>query len=108
VKRREDGTDTSTIATPNGGTFAPVEGIGCDRGGDPADALEVLGTTEHNLTSTVDATVDAGTVTYNGEAGPRPIVLPGIAPIADIVAAASSAAPPPPTPSLPRNPPPGG
>jgi hypothetical protein len=108
VKRREHGTDTLTIPNPNGGTFAPVEGIGCDGGGDPADALEVLGSAEHNLTSTVDATVDAGTVTNNGEASPRPIVFPSIAPIADIVAAASSAAPPPPTPSLPRNPPPGG
>jgi hypothetical protein len=73
VKRREDGADTSTIATPNGGTFAPVEGIGCDGGGDPADALEVPGRTEHNLTSTVDATFDAGTLTYTREAATQTI-----------------------------------
>jgi hypothetical protein len=87
VKRREDGADTSTIATPNGGTFAPVEGIGCDRRGDPADALEVLGITEHNLTSTVDATSDAGTLTYTREAATQTIAFARIAPITDAVGA---------------------
>jgi hypothetical protein len=90
VKRREDGTDTSTIATPNGGTFAPVEGIGCDRGGDPADALEVPGT---DLTSTVDATSDAGTLTYTREAATQTIAFARIAPIADAVAGGNSIIP---------------
>jgi trimeric autotransporter adhesin len=85
----EDGNDTLTIVNPNGGLFAPMDGITYDGGGDPADALEILGGTANDLTYTAGATPDAGTLTYTGGAGTQTIDFAGIAPITDTVAAAS-------------------
>ena len=39
----EDGNDTLTIVNPDGGLFAPTNGIDYDGGNQPADGLEVLG-----------------------------------------------------------------
>ena len=85
----EDGNDTLTIANPSGGLFAPMDGISYDGGGDPADALEVLGGTANDVTYTAGATPDAGTLTYTGEAGTQTIDFAGIAPVTDTVAAPS-------------------
>ena len=85
----EDGNDTLTIVNPNGGLFAPTGGINYDGGGDPADALEVLGGTANDLTYTAGATHNAGTLTYIGEAGTQTIDFAGIAPITDTVVAAT-------------------
>ena len=85
----EDGNDTLTIVNPDGGLFAPMDGISYDGGGDPADALEILGGAANDLTYTAGATHDAGTLTYTGEAGTQTIAFAGIAPITDTVAAAT-------------------
>jgi hypothetical protein len=85
----KDGNDTLTIVNPDGGLFAPTNGISYDGGGDPADALEILGGTANDLTYTAGATHDAGTLTYTGDAGTQTIDFAGIAPITDTVAAAS-------------------
>jgi Ca2+-binding RTX toxin-like protein len=85
----EDGNDTLTIVNPDGGLFAPMDGISYDGGGDPADALEILGGTANDLTYTAGATHDAGTLTYTGDAGTQTIAFAGIAPITDTVAAAT-------------------
>jgi trimeric autotransporter adhesin len=85
----EDGNDTLTIVNPDGSLFAPTNGISYDGGGDPADALELLGGTASDLTYTVGATHDAGTLTYTGDAGTQTVAFAGIAPITDTVAAAN-------------------
>ena len=85
----EDGNDTLTIVNPDGSLFAPTNGIDYDGGGDPADALEILGGTANDLTYTAGATPDAGTLTHIGDAGTQSIDFAGIAPITDTVAAAS-------------------
>ena len=85
----EDGNDTLTIVNPSGGLFAPMDGISYDGGGDPADALEVLGGTANDVTYTVGASPDAGTLTYTGGAGTQTIDFAGIAPVTDTVAAPS-------------------
>jgi hypothetical protein len=85
----EAGNDTLTIVNPDGSLFAPTNGISYDGGGDPADALEILGGTANDLTYTAGATHDAGTLTYTGDAGTQTIAFAGIAPITDTVAAAS-------------------
>jgi len=85
----EDGNDTLTIVNPDGSLFAPANGIGYDGGGNPADALEILGGAANDLTYTAGATHDAGTLTYTGDAGTQTIAFAGIAPITDTVAAAS-------------------
>src|SRR5262245_41308188 len=85
----EDGNDTLTIVNPDGSLFAPANGIGYGGGGNPADALEILGGAANDLTYTAGATHDAGTLTYTGDAGTQTIVFAGIAPITDTVAAAS-------------------
>src|SRR5262245_3968181 len=83
------GNDTLTIVNPDGSLFAPTNGISYDGGGQPADALEVLGGTAATLTYTAGATHDAGTLTYTGDAGTQTIAFAGIAPITDTVAAAT-------------------
>ena len=65
----EDGNDTLTIVNPEGSLFVPTDGISYDGGGDPADALEILGGTANDLTYTAGATPDAGTLTHTGDAG---------------------------------------
>ena len=85
----EDGNDTLTIVNPDGGLFAPTNGINYDGGNQPADALEVLGGTANDLTYIAGATHDAGTLTYIGEAGTQTIDFAGIAPITDTVVAAT-------------------
>src|SRR5262245_58040898 len=85
----EAGNDTLTIVNPDGGLFAPTNGISYDGGGDPADALAILGGTANDLTYTAGATHDAGTLTYTGDAGTQTIAFAGIAPITDTVAAAT-------------------
>src|SRR5262245_60016302 len=85
----EDGNDTLTIVNPDGSLFAPANGIGYGGGGNPADALEILGGAANDLTYTAGATHDAGTLTYTGDAGTQTIAFAGIAPITDTVAAAS-------------------
>jgi hypothetical protein len=85
----ENGNDTLTIVNPDGGLFAPTNGISYDGGGDPADALEILGGTANDLTYTAGATHDAGTLTYTGDAGTLTVAFAGIAPITDTVAAAT-------------------
>src|SRR5262245_45676070 len=85
----ENGNDTLTIVNPDGSLFAPTNGISYDGGGDPADALEILGGTANDLTYTAGATHDAGTLTYTGDVGTQTIAFAGIAPITDTVAAAS-------------------
>src|SRR5262245_19129115 len=83
------GNDTLTIVNPDGSLFAPTNGISYDGGGQPADALEVLGGTAATLTYTAGATHDTGTLTYTGDAGIQTIAFAGIAPITDTVAAAT-------------------
>jgi hypothetical protein len=51
----EDGNDTLTIVNPDGSLFAPTNGISYDGGGDPADALEVLGGTASAISPTPSA-----------------------------------------------------
>jgi hypothetical protein len=85
----EDGNDTLTIVNPDGGLFAPTNGISYDGGGDPADALEILDGTANDLTYTAGATPDAGTLTHTGDAGAQTIAFAGIAPVTDTVAAVS-------------------
>ena len=67
----------------------PTDGISYDGGGDPADALEILGGTANDLTYTAGATPDAGTLTHTGDAGAQTIAFAGIAPVTDTVAAVS-------------------
>ena len=85
----EDGNDTLTIVNPDGALFAPTNGISYDGGNQPADGLEVLGGTANDLTYIAGATPDAGTLTYNAEAGTQTIDFAGIAPITDTVVAAT-------------------
>jgi hypothetical protein len=85
----EDGNDTLTIVNPDGALFVPTDGISYDGGGDPADALEILGGTANDLTYTAGATPDAGTLTHTGDAGAQTIAFAGIAPVTDTVAAVS-------------------
>ena len=85
----EDGNDTLTIVNPDGGLFAPTNGIDYDGGNQPADGLEVLGGTANDLTYIAGATPDAGTLTYTAEAGTQTIDFAGIAPITDTVVAAT-------------------
>ena len=83
------GNDTLTIVNPDGGLLAPAGGIAYDGGGDPADALEVLGGTATEAIYTAGATPDAGTLAYVGAAGRQTIQFAGIAPMVDTVAAAN-------------------
>ena len=85
----EDGNDALTIVNPEGSLFVPTDGISYDGGGDPADALEILGGTANDLTYTAGATPDAGTLTHTGDAGAQTIAFAGIAPVTDTVAAVS-------------------
>jgi trimeric autotransporter adhesin len=85
----EDGNDTLTIVNPDGGLFAPANGISYDGGGDPADALEILGGKANDLTYMAGATHDSGTLTHSGDAGTQTIAFAGIAPVTDTVAAVS-------------------
>ena len=55
----EHGNDTLTIVNPDGGLFAPTGGISYDGGGDPADALEILGGTANDLTYIAGPTRDS-------------------------------------------------
>src|SRR5262245_18102681 len=84
----EAGNDTLTIVNPDGGLFAPSNGISYDGGGDPADALEILGGAANDLTYKAGATHDAGTLMVTGDAGTQTIAFTGIVPITDSVAAA--------------------
>src|SRR5262245_51122699 len=85
----ENGNDTLTIVNPDGGLFTPTNGISYDGGGDPADALAILGGSANDLTYTAGATHDAGTLAYTGDTGTQTIAFAGIAPITDTVAAAT-------------------
>jgi Ca2+-binding RTX toxin-like protein len=78
------GNDTLTIVNPDGSLFAPTGGISYDGGGQPADALELVGGTAADLIYTAGATRDAGTLVHTGEAGTQTIAFSGIAPITDI------------------------
>jgi hypothetical protein len=73
----EAGNDTLTIVNPDGALFAPTNGISYDGGGNPADALEILGGAANDLTYTAGATHDAGTLTYTGDAGTQTIAFAG-------------------------------
>jgi Ca2+-binding RTX toxin-like protein len=82
-----DGNDTLRIVNPDVGVLAPSGGIFYQGGGNPADALEVLGGTADQFTYTAGATPDAGTFAYSGSWGTSTLTFAGIAPTTDTVAA---------------------
>jgi hypothetical protein len=85
----EAGNDTLTIVNPDGSLFAPAGGISYQGGGQPGDALAVVGGSASNASLTAGATPDAGTLTHASGAVTQTVDFAGIAPITDTVAAAS-------------------
>jgi trimeric autotransporter adhesin len=58
------GNDTITILNPAGGLFAPTSGITIDGGGQPGDALQVLGGVSNSGLYVPGATPDAGSILH--------------------------------------------